>query len=64
MVEVPETIKNGFAGYRDVFCRDEGFDYVSRYVTALVISPNKTLKGIYDIQFNPAKLKYEVEDSL
>jgi hypothetical protein len=50
MVEVPETIKNGFAGYRDVFCRNEGFDYVSRYVTGLIISPNKTLQGIYDLQ--------------
>lgn len=30
--------------YRDVFCRDEGFDHVSRYVTGLIISPNKTLQ--------------------
>jgi hypothetical protein len=36
--------------YRDVFCRDEGFDHVSRYVTGLIISPNKTLQGIYDLQ--------------
>ena len=35
---------------RTVFCRDEGFEYVSRYVTGLVISPNKTLQGIYDLQ--------------
>lgn len=51
IVEVPETIMNGFAGYRDVFCRDEGFDHVSRYVTGLIISPNKTLQGIYDLQY-------------
>jgi hypothetical protein len=50
IVEIPETIKNGFADYRDVFCRDEGFDHVSRYVTGLIISPNKTLQGIYDLQ--------------
>ncbi len=50
MVEVPETIRNGMLNYRDVFCRDEGFDHVSRYVTGLVISPNKTLQGIYDLQ--------------
>ena len=36
--------------YRDVFCRDEGFGHVSRYVTGLIISPNKTLQGIYDLQ--------------
>ena len=33
-----------------IFCRDEGFDHVSRYVTGLIISPNKTLQGIYDLQ--------------
>ena len=51
IIQVPETIKNGFAGYRDVFCRDEGFDHVSRYITGLIISPNKTLQGIYDLQY-------------
>jgi hypothetical protein len=50
IVEVPETIRNGMLNYRDVFCRDEGFDHVSRYVTGLIISPNKTLQGIYDLQ--------------
>ena len=50
MVEVPGTIRNGMLNYRDVFCRDEGFDHVSRYVTGLIISPNKTLQGIYDLQ--------------
>ena len=33
ITEVPETIALGMENYRDVFCRDEGFDYVSRYVT-------------------------------
>jgi len=51
IIQVPETIRNGFADYRDVFCRDEGFDHVSRYVTGLIINPNKTLQGIYDIQY-------------
>jgi hypothetical protein len=50
IAEVPETIRNGMMNYRDVFCRDEGFEHVSRYVTGLVISPNKTLQGIYDLQ--------------
>ena len=50
IVEVPKTISSGMEKYRDVFCRDEGFDHVSRYVTGLIISPNKTLQGIYDLQ--------------
>ena len=50
ITEVPESIRNGMMNYRNVFCRDEGFEHVSRYVTGLVISPNKTLQGIYDIQ--------------
>jgi len=47
LVGVPETIRCGLAPYRDVFCRAEGFDHVSRYVTGLILSPNKTLQGIY-----------------
>jgi hypothetical protein len=50
IVEVPETIAEQMKNYRDVFCRNEGFDHVSRYVTGLIISPNKTLQGIYDLQ--------------
>ena len=50
IVEVPETIASGMKNYRDVFCRDEGFEHISRYVTGLIISPNKTLQGIYDLQ--------------
>jgi hypothetical protein len=33
-----------------VFCRAEGFDHVSRYITGLLLSPHKTLQGIYDGQ--------------
>lgn len=50
IVEVPETVRNGMQNYRDVFWRDEGFDHASRYVTGLIMSPNKTLQGIYDLQ--------------
>jgi len=49
IVEVPQTIASQMENYRDVFCRKEGFEYVSRYVTGLIISPNKTLQGIYDL---------------
>src|SRR5262249_8820415 len=27
-----------------------GFEHVSRYVTRLILSPNKTLQGIYEVQ--------------
>jgi hypothetical protein len=50
IVGVPETIRQGLAHYRDLFCREAGFDHVSRYVTGLILSPNKTLQGIYDLQ--------------
>ena len=50
LVGVPETIRRGLAPYREVFCRPEGFDHISRYVTGLILSPNKTLQGIYDGQ--------------
>lgn len=47
MVGVPETIRKGLRSYRDLFSRAEGFEHVSRYVTGLIVSPNKTLQGIY-----------------
>jgi len=47
---VPATIEQGMVPYRDLFCRDEGFAHISRYVTGLILSPNKTLQGIYDLQ--------------
>ena len=50
LVGVPETIRCGLAPYRDVFCRADGFAHVSRYVTGLILSPNKTLQGIYHVQ--------------
>lgn len=50
IVEVPQTIRRGLAPYRDVFCRAEGFEHISRYLTGLLLSPNKTLQGIYALQ--------------
>jgi len=50
IIGVPETIRQGLAPYRRLFCRKEGFEHVSRYVTGLILSPNKTLQGIYDLQ--------------
>lgn len=53
ILEIPASISNVLGQYRDVFCREEGFDWVSRYVTGLLVSPNKTLQGIYDLQVFP-----------
>jgi hypothetical protein len=50
ITRVPETIANGMAKFRSICCREAGFDHVSRYVTGLILSPNKTLQGIYDLQ--------------
>jgi hypothetical protein len=50
LVGVPETSRRGLAPYREVFCRTEGFEHISRYVTGLSLSPHKTLHGIYDLQ--------------
>lgn len=50
IVGVPATIRQGLAAYRDLFCRDEGFEHIGRYVTGLLLSPHKTLQGIYDLQ--------------
>jgi hypothetical protein len=50
MVGVPDTIRRGKLVYRGVFGRAEDFEQVSRYVTGLILSPNKTLRGIYDAQ--------------
>jgi hypothetical protein len=36
--------------FRKVFCRAEGFEHGCRFITGLVLSPNKTLQGISDLQ--------------
>ncbi len=46
-VGVPETIASGMSAYRGVFCREAGFEQVSRYVSGLLLSENKTLQGIH-----------------
>jgi hypothetical protein len=47
VVGVPQTVQRQMRPYRDLFRRSEGFEYVSRYVTGLLISSNKTLQGIH-----------------
>jgi hypothetical protein len=46
VVGVPKTVQHQMRPYRDLFRRREGFEYVSRYVTGLLVSPNKTSQGI------------------
>src|SRR5215467_10857465 len=37
MAVVPPTIANGMKNYREVFCREAGFEQVSRYVSGLAL---------------------------
>jgi ElaB/YqjD/DUF883 family membrane-anchored ribosome-binding protein len=50
VVGVPKTVQQQMRPYRDLFRRSEGFEYVSRYITGLLVSPNKTLQGIHATQ--------------
>jgi len=52
-VGVPTTVAKGMSGYREVFCREAGFEHVSRYISGLLLSENKTLQGIYAQQVYP-----------
>ena len=47
LVGIPSTIQDALDAYRQVFCRDAGFAHISRYISGLLLSPNKTLQGIY-----------------
>lgn len=47
LVSIPETIKQGMKAYRDLFPRQAGFEHVSRYISGLLLSENKTLQGIH-----------------
>ena len=46
---VPESVKAFMKGYREVFCKDAGFNHICDYITGLIISSNKTLQGIYNL---------------
>jgi hypothetical protein len=50
LVEIPDPIGRGLAPYRSLFCRTAGFEHICRYISGLILSPNKTLQGIYDLQ--------------
>ena len=46
-VGVPPTIAKFLCQYRELFGREKGFDQVGRYISGLLLSPNKTLEGIH-----------------
>ena len=47
LVGVAPSIAKYLSDYREVFCREAGFNHISRYISGLLLSPNKTLQGIY-----------------
>ena len=51
-IVVPESIKSLMKDYREVFCKDAGFNHICNFITGLIISPNKTLQGIYSLSVN------------
>ncbi len=55
IITIPDTVSDYLSNFRDVLCREEGFDWVNRYVTGLLISPNKTVQGIYDLMVFPTQ---------
>jgi len=46
-IEVPNMIAKGMSAYRDVLCREAGFEHVSRYLSGLLLRENKTLQEIH-----------------
>jgi hypothetical protein len=47
LVGIPQAIAQGMAAYRSVFCREAGFEPVSRYGSGLRLSANKTWQGMH-----------------
>ena len=47
MVGVVPSIARQLSSYRDAFCRAAGLTHISRYISGLLLSSNKTLQGIY-----------------
>ncbi len=50
ILEIPSTIQEFLKTYRSAFVREAGFEHVSRYITGLLTSPNKTLQAIHQLQ--------------
>ncbi len=50
ILEVPSTIQESLKPYRSAFVREAGFEHIARYLTGLLIFPNKTLQAIHQLQ--------------
>ncbi len=42
LVGIPTTIAQGMSAEQEVFCREAEFEHVSRYLSGLLLSENKT----------------------
>lgn len=51
LVGVPKSIAEYLEQYRGLFKRKKGFEIVSRFVTGLILSQNKTIESIHSQQF-------------
>jgi hypothetical protein len=51
VVGVPKSIAEYLEQYKELFKRKKGFKIVSRFITGLILSPNKTLESIHSQQF-------------
>ena len=65
-IVVPNFIKNKMSEYRNVFCKDSGFEHILNYITGLILSPNKTLQGIYNsiISFDKKSSRRAMHESI
>ena len=50
IVEVPETIRRGWPPIPRWPVGTPGLSILARYMTGLLLSPNKDLQGLYDVQ--------------
>jgi hypothetical protein len=53
ITQIPTIIWNNLQAYRKLFLTNAGFEHIGRYLTGLIVSPNKTLQGIHDLQVWP-----------
>jgi len=48
ITQIPASRLDALKDYRELF--EAGFEHVRRYITGLIVSSNKTLQGIHDLQ--------------
>ena len=47
LVGIGTSVETFLKSYRNVFFKDAGWKHINRYINGLLMSPNKTLQGIY-----------------